>query len=50
MDLLGAKQPHIPKYPYEDKGSFNMLIELGKASIMLLLFIVDNNFRSILNE
>ncbi|CAH8469125.1 unnamed protein product [Schistosoma turkestanicum] len=28
LDLLGAKHPHIPKYRYEDNGSFDLLSEL----------------------
>ncbi|CAH8489371.1 unnamed protein product [Schistosoma margrebowiei] len=45
LDLLGAKQPHIPKYPYEDKGSFNMLIELERRmrSFNLLKSSGENN-------
>ncbi|CAH8492505.1 unnamed protein product [Schistosoma rodhaini] len=45
LDLLGAKQPHIPKYPYEDKGSFNMLMELERRmrSFNLLKSSSENN-------
>ncbi|KAH8849198.1 Glutaminyl-peptide cyclotransferase [Schistosoma japonicum] len=30
LDLLGSKHPHIPKYHYEDRGSYSLLSELEK--------------------
>ncbi|KAK4473842.1 hypothetical protein MN116_002625 [Schistosoma mekongi] len=45
LDLLGAKQPHIPKYPYEDRGSYSLLSKLEKKtrSFNLLKSSGENN-------